>query len=169
MALIVEDGSIVPGADTYVSREDYIAYAKSMGVTVEDNEATDVKLRKAANFIDSHEADLKGTKVHRDQPMAFPREGVVLENWPWSNHEIPRQVLLAQLNIALDIEAGIDPFNPPENPSRIVIEERVEGAITVKYSDPRGGSRKLGRDSSATALMNLLLKRSGLRIVLERS
>lgn len=169
MPLIIETGSIVPNADSYVTRAEYITYAASRGVTVADTEATDVTLRKAAQFIDSHEANLKGVRVSRDQSMAFPRIiSEAIEGCYWSSTEIPRQVILAQLNIALDMEAGIDPYNPPVNPNRATIAERVEGAVSVQYANS-GGVQKLGRSSAATALMSSLLKRNGLSIALERS
>lgn len=168
MPLIIETGQIIPNADSYVTRAEYITYAASRGVTVADTEATDVTLRKAAQFIDSHEANLKGIKVDRDQPMAFPRSGVYIDGWFWNSEEIPRQVILAQLNIALDMEAGIDPYNPPVNPNRATIAERVEGAVSVQYANG-GVAQKLGRTSTATALMNSLLRHSGLSIALERA
>lgn len=168
MPLIVENGQIIPNADSYVTRAEYITYAASRGVTVADTEATDVTLRKAAQFIDSHEANLKGIKVDRDQPMAFPRSGVYIDGWFWNSEEIPRQVILAQLNIALDMEAGIDPYNPPVNPNRATVAERVEGAVSVQYASG-GIAQKLGRSSTATALMNSLLRHSGLSIALERA
>lgn len=168
MPLIIETGSIVPNADSYVTRAEYITYAASLGVIVADNEDTDVKLRKSKIFIDSHEDNLKGVRVQRDQSSAYPRVGVVIDNWHWNSDEIPRQVILAQLNITLDIEAGIDPYNPPVNPNRATIAERVEGAVSVQYANS-GGVQKLGRSSAATALMSSLLKRNGLSIALERS
>lgn len=168
MPLIIETGSIVPNADSYVTRADYITYASKIGIVIADDDTTDEKLRKSAQFIDSHEPNLKGMRVQRDQPMAFPRDGVYIDNWLWESDEIPRQVMLAQMNIALDIEAGIDPYNPPVNPNRATIAERVEGAVSVQYANS-GGVQKLGRSSAATALMSSLLKRNGLSIALERS
>lgn len=168
MPLIIETGSIVPNADSYVTRADYITYAAARGVTVADVDATDVTLRKAAQFIDSHESNLKGMRVQRDQPMAFPRIGAYIDGWHWNSEEIPRQVILAQLNIALDMEAGIDPYNPPVNPNRATVAERVEGAVSVQYANG-GIAQKLGRTSTATALMNSLLRYSGLSIALERA
>ena len=165
MALIVETGLIITSADSYVTRADYITFAASRGVTVADTEATDVTLRKAAQFIDSHEANLKGIKVDRDQPMAFPRAGVYIDGWFWNSEEIPRQVILAQLNIALDMEAGIDPYNPPVNPNLGKKSVRVDGAVAVEYMVGSAVSQKLGRTSTATALMSSLLRNSGLMSV----
>ena len=161
MALIVEDGSIVTGADSYVSRADYIAYAAILGVTIASTDATDIQLRKAAQFINEHEGNLKGDRVERDQPMSFPRNGVVIDGWTWNGNEIPRQVTLAQMNIALDINAGYDPYNPAVNPGRATKREKVEGAVEVEYMG-EGKGQKLSRTSKADALLSSLLLRSGL-------
>mgnify|MGYP005993610173 CR=1 FL=1 len=51
--LIVENGSIIAGANTYVTIEEYIAYAEGFGVTVADTNAFKVQLIKAAQYIAS--------------------------------------------------------------------------------------------------------------------
>jgi len=171
MAIIVETGSIVTGANSYVSREDYIIYASTLGVTVADDAIADQQLVKAAMFIDQHESNIKGCKVTRDQPMAFPRSGVCIDGWSWSHTEIPRNVILCQVQTALDIKAGIDPWNRPANPKLIKKRSRVEGAIDVEYAVGNGATgQKLSRSSTADALLNSLLVRSGLfSVQLERS
>lgn len=158
MAVTVENGSVVADADSYVSRADYIAYAAARGVTVTDDATADADLVKAAQFIDSHESRMKGDRVSRDQFMAFPRSGVVIDGWTWAATEIPRQVVLAQLAVALDIHAGVDPYNPDQ--AAPVIKERVEGAVEVAYASPT--SFKLSKTSSSEALINALLVSAGM-------
>lgn len=164
MPLTTEDGSLVEGADTYVTREQYIAYAARMGVTIADETAADVELAKAAEFIGSKEARLKGERVDRDQALAFPRDGVTIDGWSWSKTEIPRQVILCQLALALDVHAGIDLHNPPQSESTGIKRERVEGAVEVEYALGEAPS-KLSRQSTATALLNSLLRSAGLTLV----
>lgn len=158
MAVTVEDGSIVTNADSYVSDTDFVAHAANLGVTFPTGTDVDVLLRKAAQFIDSHEARMKGSRVQRDQALAFPRSGVVIDGWTWAATEIPRQVVLAQLAVALDVYAGIDPYNPEQ--ASPVIKERVEGAVEVAYANPT--SFKLSKTSSSEALINALLKSAGM-------
>lgn len=163
MALTIEDGSIVTGADSYVTREEYIAYALNLGVVIADDDDTDVQLRKAADFIGSHEARLKGSKVARGQPLAYPRSGLVLEGFTWDSDELPRQVLLCQMQIALDINEGIDPYNPPPSESTPIRRERIEGAVEVEYA--LGDQSKVSRKSTSQALLMVLLRNNGLRLV----
>lgn len=160
MALIVEDGSVVDNADSYVSRSDYIAYAATQGVTITDDETADVQLRKAAEFIASYDSRLKGDKVQRDQSMAFPRSGLVIENFSWDSDEIPRQVILCQQQLALDVNAGIDLWNRPQSESTGIKRERVEGVVEVEYAVKEAG--KLSSQSTGMALLNSLLRQNGL-------
>lgn len=162
MALIVEDGTLVASSDSYVTRAAYIAYALTLGVTIADAEAADVQLRKAAEFIGAHEANLKGYRVTRDQSMAFPRYDVIIEDWSWTETEIPRQAILCQMALALDINAGVDLYNKPVNPSIITKREKVDGAVEVEYAVSDSTGQKLSRSSRSDALLNSLLNRSGL-------
>lgn len=169
MALIVEDGSIVAGANSWVSRSDYIAFALSLGIVVPDTDAADVELIKGCQFIGQHEANLKGDKVQRDQSTAYPRTGVIIDGWDWSHTEIPRNAILCQMQTALDIRAGFDPWNPSVNPSLAKKRTRVEGAVDVTYAVSDSTGQKLSRTSTSDALLNSLLCNSGLfSIPLER-
>jgi hypothetical protein len=160
MALTIEDGTIVTGADSWITRAEYIAYAASKGITIADDADADAELVQAAEFIGAHEPNLKGDKVARDQPLAYPRKNLVLEGFEWKADEIPRQVILCQMALALDIHAGIDLYNPSPNPNRATRREKVD-VIEVEYFGKNGGI-KMNRDSTATALLATLLKRSGL-------
>lgn len=165
MAVTVETGAIVTGADSYVSRADYIAYAATVGVTITDDATADVQLVKSAEYIDRHEANLKGYRVTRAQPMAFPRYDLYIEGWTWLETEIPRQLTLCQMMFALDINAGIDLYNRPQNPNLIAKKERVEGAIEVEYAVSESTGQKLSQTSTGDALLNSLLKSNGLKLV----
>lgn len=162
MALIIEDGTQVTNSDSYATRAEYIAYAASVGTTIADADAADVQLRKAAEFIASHESNLKGERVTRDQSMAFPRLGVVIDDWSWTYTEIPRNVLLCQMALALDINAGVDLYNKPVNPGLVAKRKRVEGAVEVEYAVSESTGQKLSRSSRSDALLNSLLENSGL-------
>lgn len=159
MALIVEDGSIILNANSYVSRVDYIAYAASKGVTIADTEAADYELIKAAEFIDSHEPKLKGNRYSRDQSMAYPRTELYIEGWYWSYNEIPRNVILAQMSLAMDINSGSDLYNPETE--KITTVEKVEGAVEVHYAAP-SKVVKTSIKTVSNALLNSLMRNSGL-------
>lgn len=169
MTIIVEDGSIVTNANSYVTRADYITYAAAHGITIADDANADVELIGAAQFIGQHEVRMIGHRVTRDQSLAYPRYDVEIEDWYWAHDEIPRQLILCQLAYALDINAGIDLWNKPVNPNIFAKKERVEGAVAVEYAISDKTGQKLTRTSKGDALLALLLVNSGLiSITLER-
>lgn len=159
MTITVEDGTIVEGANSWVSREEFITYAAARGVAIADEAASDVYLIKACDYINSLEPQIQGYLVNRNQPTVFPRTDLFIENWSWSSTEIPRQVISAQLALALEVSQGADPLNPPDNLP--VVEKRVEGAVTVKYANPSNVS-KVSKNQASEAIIRTFLKRSGL-------
>ncbi len=164
MALIVENGTIVSNADSYVTRAEAIAFAANRGVTLADTDATDAICRKAAAYLESFRSQYKGEIVERDQPLAWPRDDVVIEGFTWASGEIPRQVVSAQLAVILEVAADIDPFNPPAAQGPVT-QKSVAGAVSVSYAAGSTGSIKVNKDREATALINLLLKKNGLYAV----
>lgn len=164
MALIVENGTIVSNADSYVTRAEAIAFAANRGVTLADSTATDTICRKAAAYLESFRSQYKGEIVERDQPLAWPRDDVVIEGFTWASGEIPRQVVSAQLAVILEVAADIDPFNPPAAQGPVT-QKSVAGAVSVSYAAGSTGSIKVNKDREATALINLLLKKNGLYAV----
>ncbi len=158
--LIVEDGTIVTGANTLVSVVDYSAYAELVGVDIIVDAR--VALFKAMQFLNEQEPYLKGDLVTRDQTTAYPRKNLRLEGFDWPENEIPRQAIYAQINLALDVNAGIDLWNPPEAPNKVIRKERVEGVIDIEYAVKEGS--KIAANSSSKALLAVLKKNNGLLI-----
>lgn len=160
--LTIENGSIVPGANSYVTRQEYIDYAAAIGIVITDDETADIELIKSSQFIEAKEPFLKGERASRDQPLAFPRTGFFADGWWWTATEIPRQVILAQIALALELRAGIDLYNLPANPNPAIKSASIEGAVSVQFAISDQPGSKLSRDSQALALLNSLLDRSGL-------
>lgn len=162
MTLTVETGAIVTGANSYVSRADAIAYALNRGVTLADTTATDALLIKACDYLQSFASRFVGILVDRDQPLAWPRSGAVVEGFSWAYTEIPRQVINAQLAVLIELNAGDDPFNPTPVVGPVT-EKTVAGAVTVRYAS--GTASKVSKTRASDALIRLLLNRSGLLLV----
>lgn len=165
MSLIVENGSIVTGANTFVTRAQMIAYAAAGGVTLPNTDVTDALLVRAARYISSLEPRLKGRRVERGQPLAYPRKDLVLMDEPYEDDEIPDLVMEAQMTVALDLNANIDPFNPAS--SLPVVEETVQGAVTVRYAAPSGVANRT-QQTAARALLRILMKGGSMGPLLER-
>jgi hypothetical protein len=134
MALVIEDGSIVAGADSFSTRAEFIAYAISRGITVADDAAADAKLVVAYDFINGIESRLQGWLVSIDQTGAYPRHGIYLQGFSVLSTQIPKQAKQYQLSLALDQVAGIDIFNPPQSGSTPIRINRVEGVVTREFA-----------------------------------
>ena len=163
MSLIVETGAGISNSNTYVTRAEYIAYALTLGITVADTSTADDELVAAAVYIDSQEPKLKGYRVSRDQSMAYPRDGMYLNGFVWESDEIPTQTKYAQYNLALDIKAGIDIYNPDKTDS-VVKREKIEGAVEVEYAVTEKGT--VTKQSLSNSYMNILMNNQTMSIPL---
>lgn len=159
MALIVEDGSIVSGANSYITESQLDTYATARGIDLVHDE--EVLVLKAMDYFESFSGQFKGSLVSRDQPLCFPRSNIEVEGWYWSSSEIPRQVINAVLALCLEINDGEDPFNPSPA-DRPITRERIEGAIDVQYASSYDQPLKVAKTQASRTHINLLLKASGL-------
>ena len=132
MALIVEDGSIVPNADSYVSLADArtLAARYNLVLPADDTEA-EAALRNGAVYIGLQEPMMCGSRVSPLQELSFPRQGVTLYGYPVATDFIPAQVIRAQVIAAVEYGNGTDVRASTDG--RATSMERVEGAVTVQY------------------------------------
>lgn len=132
MALIVETGQIIAGADTFISLADARALAAKFGLTlpVDDTEA-EATLRNGAVYIGLQEPMMCGSRVSPLQELSFPRQGVTLYGYPVAADSIPAQVIRAQVIAAVEYGNGTDVRASTDG--RATSMERVEGAVTVQY------------------------------------
>lgn len=167
MALIVEDGTCKPDANTYVSVETFKLYAKHRGVEPPASVAEcEILLAKAWDAMCEGSPYMRGRRYigersTRDQAGDWPRDDVEIDNFPYSNAALPRYVEQAQCALACAL-TKVPELLPTEsaNASGAVIEETV-GPLTVRYSNP-GRVRAVPADASADALLNRICRRSGL-------
>lgn len=130
--LIVEDGSIVPGADSYISLADARALADKYGWTLPtDDTQADTALRNGAGYVGLQESAMCGSRVSPLQSLAYPRKNVTLYGFPVAITTIPDQIKLAQVIAAAEYGQGTDVRASTDG--RATSMERVEGAVTVQY------------------------------------
>lgn len=130
--LIVEDGSIVAGADSYVSLIDARALATKLGWELPaDDTAAEIALRNGAIYIGLQEPQMCGSRVSPSQSLAYPRHGVSLFGYPVAITSIPVQIIQAQIAAAVEYGTGSDVRGNDDG--RMTSMERVEGAVTVQY------------------------------------
>lgn len=88
MSLIVEDGTGLSSADSYVAVTDANSYHTAMGNSAWTGADTlkEVALRRATQYIDS-QYRFRGERLLLTQSLEFPRVGVtnLLPDWPMKN------------------------------------------------------------------------------------
>ena len=163
MPITVETGSIVSGANSLVTRQEYIDYASAVGTTIADDTEADEELISAMRVIDSVEPYLQSVRMERDQALSFPRASMYIDGWYYESTDIPQAAKDAQMEIALYINAGNDPYNPKQR--KIRTKEKVD-VIEVEYA---AGRPYRQTESERWELLLSKLYRNAGRMVLERS
>ena len=151
MALVIEDGTQVAGANSYVTSTEIEAYADARGVTL----TTDAEILaiKAMDFIESQ--TYLGTKYTSTQALQWPREGVYIDGYEVAVTDIPQELKNAQMAAALSIDSGTDPLSSVERG----IKMQQVGDLKVEY-DEDGASVSISRSINA-AMRKLLAGGSG--------
>ena len=153
MALVVETGAVVPGADSYVSLANARAFAASYGLALPADDAeAEAALRNGAVYVGLQEPSMCGRRVSASQSLAYPRQGVSLYGFALALAPgvIPPQVIHAQVVAAVEYGAGTDVRASSDG--RVTETERVEGAVTVSYFN----NGATGATTTITAAMDAL-------------
>ena len=163
MALVIEDGTEVSGANSYASYAELVAFALLRGVTITATQADgEALLLKGMDAL--YGRPWQGSRVTITQDLAFPRTGVYRDGILLDYESIPSELTDGQMLLAM---AAVDNTLMPVQPAQgkgAVIEERVEGAVTIKYASS-GRSLSTAAVSDAEALLSVLERRSGLSVV----
>lgn len=112
MTIVVENGSQVPGANSYVSEAELTDYATSRGVTL--TASAEVLLLNAMDYIES--LNFIGVKASLDQPLQWPRFDVVIDGYLFPSDAIPDLLKNGLMQTAMSIDAGTDPLSPIDRP-----------------------------------------------------
>jgi hypothetical protein len=96
MALIIEDGSIVANADSYVTTAEITAYANKRGFTVPTSES-DLEMIAILAIDYMQSKKYIGNLVESDQALAFPRREIE----DLADDVIPQAIKNAQIELAI--------------------------------------------------------------------
>jgi hypothetical protein len=127
MAIIVEDGTGVVGANSYVSVAELEAFAAARGITIVGDPET--LLIRAMDYIET--LDYCGRKLNSVQSLQWPRYGVWVDGYPYAVNTIPTELKNALMQTALSIDAGVDPLSTIPR----VIHSASVGPMSVTYQD----------------------------------
>ncbi|AHI60034.1 TPA: hypothetical protein NNT57_004622 [Salmonella enterica] len=125
ITLVIEDGTGLANANTYVSVEETRNYALNRGVILSANDDdVAVQLIKSADYLNSLECEFKSLRLNDSQALAFPRIGL----------GVPDAVRKAQMQGVIEQANGFD-LLPTISASNYVTKEKV-GDLEVQYADP---------------------------------
>ena len=128
MALVVEDGTIVQGADSYVSLLSAQEYLTERG---DDTVITEEHLRDGFDYINHFRLRFKGFKRHKaESNVQWPRRSVIIDNAILDQEIIPDCVIFAQIEAAVEVAKGRPPL---ETLSTRILSEKTVGPITKKW------------------------------------
>lgn len=156
MALVIEDGTIVAGANSYVTVEDARAYALLRDETLPATDSeVEVLIIEAMDYVEAKGSKFKGTKSTRDQSLQWPRYGASVDGYTAPSNSIPVQLTNAVCQLAID--GQVDTLQPTGSGQEI-LEEEV-GPIKVKYAE-KGSSTVSARFNKAEAFLKPILRGS---------
>lgn len=131
MALVIEDGTGVAEANSYVTAEEIIEYAAARGVVILPGEAVDILAIKSADYM-STLCYLGRIAYPGEQWLNFPRRCLVAgDEAEDAILEIPYAVKKGQLQLALDVFNGIDLM--PSRNAEPKLKKRKTGPIEREY------------------------------------
>jgi hypothetical protein len=130
--LVVEDGTGLADAESYLSVADFRAYcaARGMAVTTATDEVVEQRLRQATDYIDTF-AHYKGKRETTTQALEFPRSNLR----DWSGILItgkPRRVVFACAELAQRALTGTSLLPDLDRGGKITSE--AVGPISVSYA-----------------------------------
>ena len=137
MAIIVEDGTGLSTAETYVSVADALVYHVAMGNTAwaaATTAAQEIALRRGTQYIDNRYR-FRGEQLVSDQALEHPRVGYErgnrVEAWPVA--------ALKRACCEVSLRALADTLY--EDVSTDQVTEETVGPITIKYASKGGQTR----------------------------
>lgn len=139
MPLVIENGSLVAGANSYVSVAEARAYATARASTLPaDDTEVEAALIVAMDFLESLRGEYQGRKVNpATQSLQWPRTGVQIDGWDVPANHIPKELKDAQCQLAIESASGVDLM--PTGDGREVIREKVD-VLETEWAPGSGGA-----------------------------
>ena len=129
MALIVEDGSQVAGANAYAAEAAILAYAVARGVTL-DPFKIPVYNAIAIDYLEGKRKEYAGYKVSQTQALQFPRTGLVIDGYDFPPNSIPIELIKANCQLIIEQSLGVA-LMPTQNEP--LIKSEAVGPIKTEY------------------------------------
>lgn len=156
MALIVETGAGLAGANSYVSDSDYVTYADARGYEIGATEADrERELVNAALHLENYRSRFKGLKAYQEQALQWPRVQVSIDGFAINSNAIPTELKRAQMEFAY-IGRTVD-LAPNANYQNV--SSQSLGDMSISYFE--GGSYQSVQHKGADIFLSALIKHGG--------
>ncbi|WPJ68565.1 hypothetical protein OMDBNIEC_00079 [Salmonella phage STP-SP5] len=163
--LIVEDGTGVKDANSYISIEQARTFAAMRGITLpSEDEVLKTKIFDAMDFVEGYAQRFKGRKANPQQELQWPRCGVILDGVTLPQSPLPKALINAVCQLTAD-SSLTGPLNG-KTTSYAVKRTKVEG-LEIEYatgSTAQAGPAKT-YDKAMTFLNPLLNYQMGNRLI----
>lgn len=159
MALVIEDGTIVAGANSYIDIPAAKAYAAARGVDLGlDDVVTEQRLLLAMDYLES--LSYKGVRTEPDvQELSWPRYGVTFDGVTILDTVIPNRLKHAQAQLAIELFNGVVIFASSGASAgsdvKFVKRKKVD-VLETEYATPKETGETLLAVASMPAVNALL-------------
>lgn len=165
MAIVVEDGSGLPGAESYASVSDADTYQAARGRTLWAALSTNEKeqaLRRATDWMLQEYRDRwQGTRMTETQALDWPRYDVCLDGYWVATDTVPKEVVRACIEMAFRAASG-DLLKD----QGAQVQSKSVGPISVTYAQ---GARQNVKYAAVDSMLRGLLSGGGVGIKLVRA
>ena len=175
--LIIEDGSVVAGANSFITVAEWEAYLSLYGKS-----ATGTEDEKETNLIKAQRAistrySFDGVIVEQTQSTCLPRNwSRKIKGFTIANNVVPQDLKDCQAELAWSIQEGADPFADATEGARGPVEgdKSKAGPVETEKTYGSGGTPfnplSMGNYTAAYALVRpyLAAGSNGLQIRMER-
>lgn len=161
MALIVEDGTVVASAESYLSVSAADTYFAAHGAPATWTGATSVKenaLRMATQYLDAvYGGRWRGDRFDDDQVLDWPRENVEIDGVEVEETPLPRVLREACAELAHRHLTETNGLFPDIEDTGTVTSESVSAGSVSDSTTWSGGKGKYKRFSMVEALLSRIL------------
>jgi hypothetical protein len=130
MALTIENGSIVAGADSFAEASELVTYAANFGRTIPAGTPEQESLLRRA-YLQMDALPWKGQLASLEQTGSWPRYNVCRGGFTLASDSIPAQIKAGQMALATEIHA--DDLVDPETKVGAIESEKV-GPISTTFA-----------------------------------
>lgn len=134
--LIVEDGTGVANANTYINLAYLESYAADRGFTIPTVQADKEKfVLRAMDYLEARRMDYQGHKTDEDQTLQWPRTDVMFDCKALGVDVIPEVLKKAQCQLVVELQQRTRLFPVPRTSSvEGLVTEKTVGPLTKKFA-----------------------------------